>query len=44
MVIVALLERMMLVVGLDVLDVAHVLPIVFDVDVAFSCHFTMFIT
>ena len=37
------LECMMLVVSVDVLDVADVLPIVFDVDVASSCHFTMFI-
>ena len=43
MVMVAPLECMMLVVSVDVLEVADVLPIVFDVDVASSCHFTMFI-
>ena len=31
------------VVSVDVFDVADVLPIVFDDDVASPCHFTMFI-
>ena len=42
-VIVAPLLCMMLVVNADVLDVADVLPNVFDVDVASSCHLVMFI-
>ena len=42
-VIVVPLLCMMLVVNVEVLDVADVLPNVFDVDVASSCHFAMFI-
>ena len=42
-VIVAPLLCMMLVVNVEVLDVADVLPNVFDVDVVSFCHFTMFI-
>ena len=40
-VIVAPLLCMMLVVNVDVLEVADVLPNVFDVDVASSCHSMM---
>ena len=42
-VVVVPLLCMMLVVNVEVLDVADVLPNVFDVDVTSSCHLTMFI-